>query len=159
MDPTVAAPSRASRLEDAALAAIERVAALDPSATSEDLFAPLGEALYWLTALMDETHSGPPEEREPLLSGLRWARNQVTHGAIVSAPVTIHGRFTVGRSRLRGGDVLGGSGHSWVIAEAIPTRPDGSRDAMLPAYRAHVSGRWVVRTLREGLVLARSATE
>ncbi len=154
-----APPSRASRLEEAAYAAIERVAAKEASATGEDLFADLGESLFWLTALMDETRTGG-DGLPPLLAGLRWARNHVAHGAIVSAPVNRNRPFTLrGGSTLRGGDVLRGSGHSWLSPEEIPGGL-GKRGADLrPGYRAQVFGPiGHSHSLREGLALARAAT-
>lgn len=142
---------RATRLEQACAAAIERVAVKEAEGIDPDTFAELGEALYWLIALAKENG-----RTAPLLTGLRWARNRITHGAVVAAPVQWHYGAELGRLVLGMAQLGTTSGHEWLPRAEVPVGPN---DRSLPteeaAYDLNVAGRRVVEVLREGLTLAR----
>lgn len=144
--------NRVARLADACEAAIERVAA--KTAARLDVFAELGEALFWLTALTEENgRSGVP-----LLSGLKWARNRVAHGVIVAAPVRRAGLLVGpgGDHVGPGGGTVGPSGHLWLKARDVPLGPkEGLAGNQRSNYEAHVAGQPLVPILRDGLALAR----
>jgi len=114
-----------------------------------DVFAELGEALFWLGALADAT-----KRREPLLNGLQWARNRVAHGHLVAAPVAYEpgaglGHLVLGRSRLGTASKL-----RWSPESSVPSIPRKYRDARQDAdYRGHVEGREVMPVLRDVLHL------
>ncbi len=121
-----------------------------------DLFAELGETLFWLSALTDHHDL----QAEPLLSGMKWARNRVTHGVIVSAPVRYSpGGFFVGPGGSEvgpGGGTIGPGTHRWLPAEDFPVDPDEQpAPKQLADYRSRVAGRPVVHSLRTALGLAR----
>jgi hypothetical protein len=143
-------PGRTARLNDACQAAIERVSAKEDAGIDPDIFAEVGEALFWLVALAEAN-----ERRDPLLNGLTWARNRITHGVIVAAPVNWHCGSELGRLVL-GKAILGTtSGHEWLDRASVPL---GQNERRSPAqerdYDAHVAGRRVLDTLRAGLVIA-----
>jgi hypothetical protein len=140
------------RLEQACTAAIERVAANEAAGIDPDIFAELGEALYWLTALAEANG----RKTLPLLTGLRWARNRITHGVVVTAPVQWHYGAELGRLALGMAQLGTTSGHEWLPRTQVPLGPDDrSRPTEEAAYDVHVAGRRVVELLREGLTLAR----
>jgi hypothetical protein len=143
-------PGRTVRLSDACQAAIERMSAKEDSGIDPDTFAEVGEVLFWLVALAEANG-----RRDPLLNGLRWARNRITHGVIVAAPVDWHYGSELGRLVL-GKAILGtSSGHEWLDRASVPLGPNERRNpAQARDYDAHVAGRRVVDTLRAALAMA-----
>ncbi len=77
-------PDKASLIEDAFDSAVARLRAA--RALPAELFAPLGESLFWLVAL-DEVYnrkSGYSQRKgrspvEPLMKGIRYVRNTYAH--------------------------------------------------------------------------------
>ena len=144
---------RADRLALACEAALERLAAKEAGGVDPDVFAEVGEALFWLIALADETG----KRQVPLLNGLRWPRNRTAHGAIVTAPAEWHygsepGRLILGRA------VLGTiSGHVWLERGKVPRGPNdwAAPEQEEADYDAHVAGKRVLDVLREALGQAR----
>ena len=144
-DPVDADPSR--RLHAACLAAIERV----EHGPSHEMFASLGESLFWLIALAEAKGR---RRGSGLLLGLAWARNRIAHGVILAEPVRYHRPFAIGQSALGGPDVLGG-GYVWLGREAIvSTRTQRADAAGEEAYDTHLAGRPVLSRLRDGLAEA-----
>jgi hypothetical protein len=145
-------------LSDACQAAIERVAAKARVKDPADLFADVGEALHWISVFADQTFE-KGDHLPQLLSGVIWARDQVTHGRIAWAPVLQPPRAMVGPGGGQvgpGGGQIGPGGHQWIDADQVSTRSDGRRGrGRRQNYKAHVEGRDVVRILREALQLAR----
>jgi len=126
---------------DRALRAKES-AGIDP-----DTFAELGESLLWLCALAEATGRRKTE----LLQGLRWARNRIAHGAILTAVRWHYGteldRWVLGRGEL--GTTLG---HEWLIRDAILISRTQRRDpAGEMAYDKHLAGQRVLEVLRAAL--------
>ena len=115
------------------------------------MFASLGESLFWLIALAEAKGRG---RGSGLLLGLAWARNRIAHGVIMAEPVQYRRPFTVGRSALRGPDVLRG-GYVWLGRAAIvSTRTQRADPAGEEAYETHLAGRPVLSRLRDGLAEA-----
>lgn len=144
--------TRADRLVAACAAAIDRVAAQEAASIDPDPFQNLGEALFWLVALADERR----RKRDPLILGLTWARDRITHGVLVSAPASWHYGSEPGKL-IPGLAVLGTiSQHLWQARASVAL---GSRDRADPAkeaaYDQHVSGQPVIATLRAALVAIR----
>jgi hypothetical protein len=138
---------RSDRLISACEAAIDRLETREASGISPDVFDELGESLFWLCALAEERGRS-----SPLIKGLTWARNRVTHGSLVAAPVDWHygaelGRLILGRAQL--GTT---SGHEWMDRSQIGFGP---RDRPAPkqeqAYDEAVAGQRVVGLLRQAL--------
>jgi hypothetical protein len=150
--------TRATLLADACQAAIERVEmkadAMDPA----DLFAEVGEALYWVSALADQEFKKGDDLPE-LLSGVIWARDRVTHGEITWELVCLPPRALVGPG---GGQVgpegglVGPGGNHWIDADRISIGSDGRKTRGLRKnYKTHIEGGDVVRILFGALILAR----
>ena len=102
------------RLRQACLAAIEGCDAKESEGIDPDTFAELGESLFWLCAFAEATGRHMTE----LLQGLRWARNRIAHGAILTAVRWHYGneldRWVLGR-----GELGTTSGHEWLTRDAI----------------------------------------
>lgn len=144
---------RAGRLADACEAAIERIEARTAART--DVFAELGEALFWLTALTAERN----RSGIPLLSGLKWARNRVAHGAIIAA-LARRGGFLVGPGGDLvgpGGGTVGPAGYFWCKVSEVPLTAQeiAAAGRQHANYEALIAGKDLIPILREGLALAR----
>jgi hypothetical protein len=142
----------ANRLTAACVAALSRLEAAEAEGIAPDIFNELGETLFWMCAL-DEVWDRPSA---PLLLGLRWARNRVTHGALVAAPAEWQYGTDLGRWVLGKGHLGMQSGYNWLLRVDVAKGP---RDHVTPklesAYDQEVAGRPVVPSLREGLNVSR----
>ncbi len=146
--------SGTDRLERACEAALGRLAAKEQGGIDPDIFNELGEALFWLRALAEANRRSGP-----VLNGLRWARNRVAHGILVTAPTSwTHGselgRLVLGRS------VLGSvSGSRWLARSEIIV---GTRQRSDPngetGYDAHLAGQSVLPVVRGALSLSERAS-
>jgi hypothetical protein len=135
------------RLRQACLAAIERCDAKESEGIDPDTFAELGESLFWLCALAEATGRHKTE----LLRGLRWARNRIAHGVILTAVGWHYGteldRWVLGR-----GELGTTSGHEWLTRDAIVTSRTQRRDpAGEMAYDKHLAGQRVLDVMRAAL--------
>lgn len=141
----------ARRLATACSAAIERYAAKEREGINPDIFAELGESLFWLIALAEASGRHKIE----LFRGLRWARNRIAHGVLVTAPVEWQYGAELGRAVL-GPIVLGTtSGNEWLPREDISvSRAQKSDPGGETAYDDHLAGRRVIVVLRDGLAEA-----
>jgi hypothetical protein len=137
------------RLRLACLAAIERCAAKDDEGIDPDTFAELGESLFWVLALAEATGR---HKKTELLQGLRWARNRIAHGVLLTAPVRWHYGTELGRWVLDRGALGTTSGHEWLTRDAIETsrtqKPDPTGEV---AYDKHLAGQRVIDVLRAAL--------
>jgi len=92
--------------------------------------------------------------KDDLLNGLRWPRDRIAHGQIVTAPTqwnygTQLGRWVLGESRL--GTT---SEHHWVSRPAPANRRERRQDDKWgPFYDAEVAGRSVAEILSSALAL------
>lgn len=137
-----------ARLAAACESALQRLEAAESVGIAPDVYAPLGETLFWLCALAESTgHSN-----DAPIKGLRWARHRVTHGALVAAPVDWQygselGRLVLGRSR------LGTRSHyRWLPRSSVPTGPGYRQQPQLEqAYDQYIDGGEVVAILRSAL--------
>jgi hypothetical protein len=132
------------RLRLACLAAIERCDAKESKGIDPETFAELGESLFWLCALAEATGRRKTE----LLYGLRWARNRIAHGAILTAVRWHYGteldRWVLGRGEL--GDQFG---HEWLPRDAIVISRTQRRDPDGEvAYDKRLAGQRVLDVLR-----------
>jgi hypothetical protein len=146
---TSGAPSRANRLAEACEAALARLATKEAQGIDPDVFAEVGEVLFWLCALAEANG----RRRHPLLRGLEWARDRITHGVIVTAPVRWHygsepGKLVLGRAMLGTA-----SGHIWLDRSHIAHGPN-DRPGKEAEYDQHVAGNRVVGLLRQALDVA-----
>ncbi len=149
---TPSALNRAARLSSGCEAAIGRVAAKERVGIDPDTFAELGESLFWLSALAEANGRG----RQPLLLGLQWARNRITHGVVVAAPVEWQYGAELGKLVLGKGRLGTTSGHEWLPRSSVALGPNDRRDPRQEAaYDAHVAGRRVVEVLRQALAVAK----
>lgn len=135
------------RLRQACLAAIERCAAKENEGIDPDTFAELGESLFWLSALAEAT--GRLKKSE-LLQGLRWARNRIAHGVILTAVGWHHGT-ELGQWVLGKGELGTTSGHEWLTRDAIVTRTPRQDSAGEVAYDERLAGQRVIDVLRAAL--------
>jgi hypothetical protein len=143
--------SGTDRLERACEAALGRLVVKEREGTDPDIFNELGEALFWLRALAEANRRS-----DPVLDGLRWARNRVAHGLLLTAPTAWTYGSELGRMVL-GQSMLGTtSGSRWLarseITAGTPPWSDPNSEA---AYDAHIAGQSVLPSLRQGLALAR----
>jgi hypothetical protein len=143
--------SATDRLERAYEAALGRLIVKEREGTDPDIFNELGEALFWLRALVEANRRSAP-----VLDGLRWARNRIAHGLRLTAPTAWTYGSELGRMVL-GQSMLGTASESrWLarseIAAGTPPWSDAKGEA---AYDAHIAGQSVLPTLRDGLALAR----
>jgi hypothetical protein len=135
------------RLRQACLAAIERCAAIESEGIDPDTFAELGESLFWLVALAEATGRHKTE----LLGGLRWARNRIAHGVVLTA-VEWHYGTDLGRWVLGSGELGTSSGHEWLPRDAIVTlRTPRGDPAGEMAYDKRLAGQRVLDVLRAAL--------
>lgn len=139
----------ARRLVVATDIAILRYRTKERRAIAPDVFAELGEALFWRCALAEVVGAN----REPVVLGLRWARNRVAHGIVLTAPTAWKygaepGRLVLGRA------VPGAtSGHAWLAREAVPTeRTARDRPDQNAAYDAELAGRPVLESLNRARI-------
>ena len=145
---------RADRLAVACQAAMNRLLASESQVTTSapDIFAELGEALFWLEALAELNR-----RQAAVLQGLRWARHRIAHGALVSAPSEWREGFEPLRIPGLPTSVLETfSHHVFVESSRIPLGPrDKPSPALQRAYDGHVAGRPVYNTLLKRLQRAR----
>jgi hypothetical protein len=132
------------RLHQACPAAIERCDAKESAGIDPDTFSELGESLFWLCALAEATGRHKTE----LLQGLRWARNRIAHGAILTAVRWHNGteldRWVLGRAELETT-----SGHEWLARDAIVISRTQRRDpGGEMAYEKRLAGQRVLDVLR-----------
>lgn len=135
-------PEELRRLQTACASAVDRLRG------GGDPFAPLGETLFWLITLAEASR----DSTLPVIQGLKWARNRITHGALVTAPIETvpgaePGRLVLGRSRL--GTV---TTHLWLprskvsLASTARTQPAQDR-----AYDAEVAGQPLLEPIDRAL--------
>jgi hypothetical protein len=140
---------RSRRLRAACAAALDRLAGTEARGVDPDIFPELGEALFWLAALQD----AKDRPKDALLLGLRWARNRITHGALVSAAPTEWncgsepGRAVTGRAGLGTS-----SGHVFLPRDQVPLGQGERRIRdQEQGYDSEVAGRQVLPLLRSAL--------
>lgn len=132
-----------ARLVAACDAAMARVAAKDG-----DVFAELGEALFWLYALAEATGKA----KDGRFRGLAWARNKIGHGVLVTAPIKPRIFGSEPGMAVPGLSIPGTSSRPalWLHVSEIVL---GSRNQPTPdderAYEANVAGRPVLDVLRD----------
>jgi hypothetical protein len=137
------------RLRLACLAAIKRCAAKEGESLDPDVFAELGESLFWLLALGEATGR---DRKTELLQGLGWARDRIAHGVLLTAPVRWHHGTDIGRWILGQGVLGTTSGHEWLTRDAIETSRTQRRDpAGEVAYDNHLAGQKVIEVLHAAL--------
>ena len=119
-----AAPSTesggAARLAAAARNAIDRLDAAQSAGIDPDVFVEVGECLFWLRALADHV-----DAKDDLVNGLRWPRDRIAHGQIVTAPT----HWQYGKNNWangcsgpeRSGTI---SQHLWVSRPSVANRRD-----------------------------------
>lgn len=139
---------RAARLVTAAENALARLRAAAPG----DVFAELGESLFWIVALAQARRM----QGDPLILGLKWARNRIAHGVLVAAPVQYKHGAQLGYIRLGYTRLGTGPSFTWVPRHLISLGPEEWRDDRLAAaYDTHVSGKGVGAPLDDALALLR----
>jgi hypothetical protein len=145
-------PKRNDRLIAACEAAVDRLESREAVGVDPDIFAELGEVLFWLGALAE----AKGQQGDRLLLGLRWARNRITHGVLVTAPTSWHygaepGRLVLGRA------VLGtSSGHEFLPRDRVVLGPnDKPSPGQATAYDSEVAGRRVLELVRRALQILR----
>jgi len=142
------------RLHSACLAAVERCAVKEMDGIAPDTFAELGEALFWLIALAEARGR---HKKPDLLQGLRWARNRIAHGVLLTAPQEWHYGTELGKWVLGRGELGTRSEYRWLPLDAIkPRRAQKQKQDQTvgeTAYQDHVAGRSVIELLREGVAL------
>jgi hypothetical protein len=139
---------REDRLVAAAEAALNRLKQRQRDDAEPDIFAELGETLFWIAALAELKG----QQKTRLILGLQWARNRITHGVLVAAPAT----------RIRGGElpaplpfVPGVRTHyTWLQRSAVTLGPDDQpRPDQESEYDREVAGKVVDDTLDAALAL------
>jgi hypothetical protein len=152
MTPRIVEAEGIRRLERACESAIERLADKEAVGIDPDVFAEVGEALFWLEALAEARgrHKGTDVVR-----GLGWARDRVAHGVPVSAPAEWIYGSEVGRLVLGKGQLGVASGHKWMEVEPLRLSLSGGGQRQDPggvaAYEKWVAGKRVVPVLSEAL--------
>ncbi|MGO9177910.1 MAG: hypothetical protein ACLQBX_15340 [Candidatus Limnocylindrales bacterium] len=140
---------RSQRLREACEAALRR---LEAKGAAEP-FAEIGEVLFWLCALSEANG-----RRDPLLSGVAWARNRIAHGAIVAAPVTRPSVRQTGLGASLPVPLDTGSvpvPAVWLPRSSIPVGPtERFIQYQAEAYDAYLAGRPVLAVVREALLKA-----
>lgn len=137
------------RLVAAARNAIGRFDAAENFGNARDVFVEVGEALFWLRALAD--HLGA---KDALIEGLRWPRDQIAHGQIVTAPTQWTNGTELGQWERGAGKLGTTSQHRWVTR---PT-PANRHERRLakdwgPFYDTDVAGQPVGASFRAALEL------
>jgi hypothetical protein len=108
--------SGTSRLVDACEASLARLVEKESAGIDPDVFAEVGEVLFWLYALAEENR----KNRWPLFEGLRWARDRMAHGVMLAKPAEWHYGTELGRWVLGRGQLGTTSGHEWLQSSGIP---------------------------------------
>lgn len=148
--------ARGRLLGEALAAALDRFRAnqtLDPSA----VFGPLGECLFWLTALDSLLESvgnpayGTARDQDvagQAIPGLRWARNQIVHGVQVSGLAMIDPHNAVPGLAMPGMAMPGrGADLVWLAPNVISSQRQGKRRAEEVVYSQYLAGQSVRDTL------------
>lgn len=144
----------AERLRLACLAAIERCAAKEREDVNPDIFADLGESLFWLLALAEANG----RQKRELLRALGWARNRIAHGVLPVAPVAWRYGTELGKWVLDRGMLGVSSAHEWLLRDKIVTSRTQKQDFVGEgAYDRHLAGQEVLTVLRAGLAEATPA--
>ena len=151
-----AAPSTgsggAARLAAAARNAIDRLDEVQSAGIDPDVFVEVGECLFWLIALADQLNA-----KDDLVNGLRWPRDRIAHGQIVTAPTHWHYGTELGRWVLGAGALGTISQHLWVSRPSVANRHERRQDAKWgPVYDAELAGRPVSAILWAALTLLRA---
>ena len=141
--------SGAARLAAAARNVIDRLDAAQSAGIDPDVFVEVGECLFWLRALADHL-----DANDDLVNGLRWPRDRIAHGQIVTAPTRWEYGTELGQ-RMLGAGMLGTmSQHLWVPRPAAANRRGRRQDNKWgPFYDAEVAGRPVSAILWAALIL------
>lgn len=122
----------------------------DPPRTPEGLFAPLSETLYWIAALDEQFFAA--KERPPLLSGLRYARNRITHDGVTWQ--VADSRDVFADRWYDGWDVWVWKGLAELPPEDLNVRPSVIKHQR-PAFEKTVQGRVVLDTVLDAVDLLR----
>jgi hypothetical protein len=148
MDDRAHRERRQHLLEAAAESAIQRLRSKVQMASDASVtFAEVGEAATWVTALADMRSSS-----DELVRAVRWARNQILHGQLLTetahrVPSAMAGDFTLGES------MLGGDAHlTWLVVESVKETRRGDPDGR-NAYATTLARKRVDETLAEALAV------
>jgi hypothetical protein len=142
----------ADRLAAAARNAIDRLDAAQDAGSDPDVFVEIGECLFWLRALADHLNA-----KDDLVNGLRWPRDRIAHGQIVTAPTHWEYGTGLGQWVLGAGPLGAVSQHRWVARPSVGSRRERRQDARWgPFYDAELAGRPVSATLWAALTLLRA---
>ena len=122
-----------------------------------DIFATVGECLFWLVALADSLPRGDARRDADLILGLTLARNTVAHGEDATSAT----RLDLSRSGILGAGLLGtmviGSPDElvWLPRDQIGYRTRGGKREpdRQRGYDAAVAGHEVLTTLRAALAI------
>jgi hypothetical protein len=152
--PSSSLSARTARLEVACDAAMNRLRVkVDALTGDRDPFAQLGEVLFWLFALTEEN-----SRSDPLLVGLRWARNRIAHGVVVAAPIEPRIYGSEPGLAIPGVSMPGSASRParWLPRSAIQLGPrDRSNQTEEQGYDAHVAGQPLMDVLDRALAIAR----
>ena len=139
----------AGRLVAAARNAIDRLDAAQSAGIDPDVFVEVGECLFWLRALADHLNAD-----DALVNGLKWPRDRIAHGQIVTAPTHWEYGTELGQRVLGAGTLGTMSQHLWVSRPAAANRRGRRQDNKWgPFYDAEVAGRPVSAILWAALIL------
>jgi hypothetical protein len=158
--PTSPYRARSERLIRAAEAACARIHPL-----TDNVFPSLGETLVWLVAIDDLLSSADSKYRARRdadpdgagLPGIRFARNAVVHGEMVTATTYAKPGAVLGAAPL-GTFALGeGPSTRWVARASIAHTPKRTKylSAQEQSYDVHVAGRDVLSPLSLALAFLR----
>lgn len=139
--------TRKDRLVAACEAALDRLRRKESAGESYDIFPELGETLFWLCALAEAIG-----RNDPLILGLTWARNRITHGVLVTAPVAWERGSALPRSLPM---PLGVAPHrKWLLRGQIDLGPnDKPAPKQEGAYDREIATKPVIDTIARALEL------
>ena len=130
-------------------AAVERLRERirDANAKAEDTFVPLFEALNWAASVDIYFIEGRAPIQDPLLTGVRFARNRVHH-QWADALVRVESPGMPGVLRATGSSrlLVPPPGHQWNWAD-VAQLPPGKNDSGRLEYETHLEGRSAEETL------------
>jgi hypothetical protein len=140
--------TRTDALVAAAEAALDRMVIEERTGSPPNIFAPLGESLFWIIALAE----AKGQKQLPLILGLTWARNRIAHGVLVTAPVNREGPGLPRKLPF----ALLSSYHAWLGRNQIRLsendRPAPRQEA---AYDSEIAGKQVVLSFQSALTILR----